>query len=154
MVKKIYEVEALNLAKAADIAIFIFENHAPNSWSKEEIEHLKNFYLETKGNAINPEPQYKNIASLRYLNEAIFTPFQEGSGHYVNLFWEKIKEAGLPFNRVNKLEKILKRKRINNQQEYDYVIDTLVHFQQEGFLSEEDVMCLNNYIDAFERKNK
>lgn len=51
------------------------------------------------------------------------------------------------------MEKILKRKKINNQQEYDYVIDTIVPFQQEGIISEEDVKNLNKYIEIFETKN-
>lgn len=153
MKKQNYAEEAQYLAKAVDIAIFIFENYAPKSWSNADIQHLKDFYLETKNRIINPEPQYKNIASLKYLNEDIFTPFQEGYGNYVNLFWKEIKEAGLPFIRVNKMEKILKRKKINNQQEYDYVIDTIVPFQQEGIISEEDVKNLNKYIEIFETKN-
>ncbi len=154
MTKKKYDEEAQSLAKAIDIAIFIFENHAPEPWSNADIQHLKDFYLETKYRIINPEPQYKNSTSLKYLAEEILTPFQEGQGNYVNLFWEKIQEAKLPLIRVNKMDKILKRKRINNQQEYDYVIDTLVPFQQEGLLSDEEVLSLNNYISIFEKKNK
>lgn len=154
MAKRIYEEEAKYLADAIDIAIHVFENYPLPSWNKAQIDHVKNFYLESKNSALNPEPKYKNIASLKYIKDDIFTPFQEGSGKYVDVFWMKIKESNLPFERENKLEKILKRKRINNEQEYNYVIDTIVPFQQEGRISEEDVINLNTYIDNFEKKNK
>jgi len=79
--------------------------------------------------------------------------FQEGSGNHVEAFWKEIKNAGLPFKRENKLVKILKRGKIKNALEYDFIIDVLVPYQQEGLLTQEEVVLLNQMIGEFENKN-
>jgi hypothetical protein len=58
----------------------------------------------------------------------------------------------LPYERENKLEKILSKRKIKNRQEYDYVIDTMVPFKQEGIISDSDFELLNQLIGEFERK--
>lgn len=111
-------------------------------------------YSGWKDELINPQPQYANMASLKYSIDEVFTYFQEGNGQTVEKFWEKIKEAGLPYKRENKLVKILKRKRIKDDIEYDFVIDVIVPYQEEGLISADEVALLNQWIGDFEKKIK
>jgi hypothetical protein len=92
------------------------------------------------------------MSSLKYKEEDVFIYFQEASGETVNEFWKRIKESGLPYKRENKMEKILKRKKIRNDIEYNYVIDTIVPLQQEGVLSKEDVSLLEQMMAQYEQK--
>ncbi len=61
----------------------------------------------------------------------VFTYFQEANGDTVEYFWRRLKEENLDSKRVTKLELILKRARIKNQEEYDFVTDTIVPFEQD-----------------------
>jgi hypothetical protein len=78
--------------------------------------------------------------------------FQESNGQAVNYFWEQISQAAIPIKRENKMAKILKRKRIKDRAEFDFLIDVLVPYQQGGMLTEEDVKKVNQMISEFERK--
>ena len=157
-----YKIESQNLAKAVDIAITVFREFPPKGWDmhyvtadKNQIAHFIELYREWKENALNPEPQFCNMQSLKYVYENIFTIFQEGHGAFVEEFWKEIKAQDLPYKRENKMVKILKRKKINNIQEYDFVIDVILPYQQEGLITNDDVDLLNELISKFEnKKNK
>ena len=112
------------------------------------------FYNDRKERLLNAEKKFQTLQSLKYSIEDFFIYFQEAAGPDVDEFWRRIKEANLPYERENKLEKIMKRGRIRNDIEYDYVIDTIVPFQQEGILSEENVKKLNEMIEKFENKRR
>ncbi|WP_310557038.1 hypothetical protein [Flavobacterium sp.] len=143
-----------NLAKAIDIAIESFQKHPPKIWDDKTVRHFINIYLDIKEKSLSPLPQYKNLKSLNYEVNDIFIFFQEGSGDAVNYFWDKIKEHNLPYKRENKLAKILKRKKIKDDIELDFVIDVMVPYQQEGLINEEEVILLNTYIGDFENRVK
>src|SRR5690349_9615327 len=116
--KRNYEQEAEKLAKVIDIAIEACEKHMPEN----DITTQKYFisgYTKFKEEALSPKPEYKNLKSLDSLKNDVFIYFQEGKGDTVEYFWKRIKEENLDFKRVNKLNKILKRKRIVSQEEYD-----------------------------------
>lgn len=156
-----YAEAALNLAKAADIAIAVIQKFPPKGWNehyvtenKNEIDHFIDVYKEWKENALNPKPQFRNLKSLKYEYDNIFTEFQEGSGTFIEEFWKEIKAQNLPYKRENKLAKILKRKKINNIHEYDFVIDVIVPYQQEGLINEEEVVLLNKWLGEFENRKK
>lgn len=157
MASEKYHKEAENLIKAIDIAIEIFRNHSPKEWYEHkvgdinQVEHTIKCYKDMKQQRINAEAKYQNLASLKYCVEDVFIYFQEASGETVNEFWKKIKEANLPYERENKMGKILKRKKIRNDIEYDYVIDTIVPLEQEGVLTKEDVELLNQMIGQYEQ---
>ena len=151
--KRTYEEEARKLAQAIDIAIEAVKTHPPKGYKPEHIEHFVNSYMEFKSIALNPKPQYKKLASLKHNIQDVFTFFQEGSGDAVDFFWRKINEHKLPYERENRLQKILTKKKIKNYAEYDYVIDNIVLFEQEGLINRGDVITLNKLLADFE-KNK
>ena len=76
--------------------------------------------------------------------------------HFIDVYkeWKEIKAQNLPYKRENKLAKILKRKKINNIHEYDFVIDVIVPYQQEGLINEEEVVLLNKWLGDFENRKK
>lgn len=121
-----YKEASENLGKAIDIAINVTKENPPKGWDEKTILHVVNLSLEIKKNAIDPKPQFRNLKSLKYDVEMVFTKFQEGHGRYVKEFWKEIKLQKLPYKRENKMVKILKRKKINNIHEYDFVIDVIV----------------------------
>jgi hypothetical protein len=156
-----YKIASENLAKALDIAIAVVQKFPPKEWeehyvteNKNEIDFTIDLCNERKEMALNPKPQYCNMQSLKYLYEDIFTQFQEGNGVFVEEFWKEIKAQNLPYKRENKLAKILKRKKINNIHEFDFVTDVIVPYQQEGFINEEEVVLLNKWLGDFENRKK
>jgi hypothetical protein len=60
----------------------------------------------------------------------------------------------LPYKRENRMAKILKRKKIINDIEYDFVTDVIVPYQQEGMITEEEVISLNTYLGDYENRKK
>ncbi|WP_395052353.1 hypothetical protein [Flavobacterium sp.] len=142
-----------NLIKAAEIAIESLKRFPPKEWDNVSFNHTLNCCFERLFLIKNPEPKYRNLRSLKYLEKEVFTRFQEGAGENIEEFWRRIKEEGLPNKRTNKLKKILKLKKINNDFEYDFVIDVIVSYRQEGLITEEEVILLNKYLGVFELKN-
>jgi hypothetical protein len=94
------------------------------------------------------------VASLKYDISNALIYFNEGSGQAIEEFWKKIKEENLPFKRENKLKKILKRKKIANDIEFDFVTDVLVPYIQEGLITQEEEMLLKQYIGDYEGKKR
>lgn len=154
MPTKIYLEKAQNLSKAIDIAIDVVKKNPPKGFDQSLIDHFTKTYLESKNMALNPEPKYANTKSLSYIINDVFIYFQEGSGDDVNIFWKEIKKAGLPYKRENKMDKIFKRKRIKNQVEYDFVIDTMMPYKELGLLDNADIIVLNKFIGDFEQRYK
>lgn len=163
MASKKYIEARDNLIKAIDLANEALLKY-PNGKEKQEfvydgisytvLEWTIKWLNEVKKRRLNEEKKYETLQSLKYSIEDVFTYFQEAAGPDVDEFLRLIKEANLPYERENKLEKIMTRGRIRNDIEYDYVIDTIVPFQQEGILSNEDVKKLNEMIEKFERKRR
>jgi hypothetical protein len=154
MASKKFIEAAQNLSKAATIAIESLKKYPPKYWETGELNHVVNCYDERLFFINNPEPKFQNMRSLKYLEEDVFTRFQECSGENVEEFWKRIKEENLPFKRENKMAKILKRKKINNDIEYDFVTDVIVPYQQEGMITEEEAVLLNTYLGNFENRQK
>ena len=147
-----YKDSVENLSKAIDIAVNVINQTPPDKFREQDIKQFISVYLEYQNKILNPQPQFANMTSLKYSINDIFTYFQEGAGQTVDMFWEKIKEIGLPYKRENKLAKILKRKRIKDDIEFDFVIDVLVPYRQEGLINEEEWVLLNKWIGDFESK--
>jgi hypothetical protein len=153
-VSKKYEEEAEKLVKAIDISVEAFQNFPPSNRTESQL-HL--IYMGSKRNrelALNPEPRYRKLASLKYLIEAVLTPFQEGAGEHVEYFWKRVAKENLGYQRENKLEKILARGKIKGRIEYDYVIDSLVVAQQSNIINEQQAAELSDMLAAFEKQKR
>lgn len=150
MASKKYIEQSTNLIKAIDIAISVLKTTPPKGFNEEHISIVLKSYNGFKKQILEAELKYQNLASLKYDIENVFTYFQEASGTTVNEFWKMIKEVGLPYERVNRIEKLLKRRKIRNQMEYDYVVDTIVPYKQEGIISDSDFVLLSKLIGEYE----
>jgi len=152
MAKLNYKEQANALSEAIDIAIDSVKKFPPKGFDETHLNHFITTYLEFKNNALNPEPQYRNSQSLAYIKSDVFTYFQEGSGDAVNDFWKQVGERNLGFLRENKLVKILKREKIKNRIEYDFLIDVIVPYQQEGLINAAEAKQLAKMLAEFEKK--
>jgi hypothetical protein len=152
MAKRTYEEEANKLSKAIDFAIEAFEKECPVDFEPHHQEHFINTYKGWKKSVLNPEPQFKKLASLKYNIDDVFTYFQEGAGPTVEYFWKKVDEAGLDYKRENRMRKILDRGKIKGRTEFNYVIDMFVVAQQNGMITREEAERLNKMLKEFEEK--
>lgn len=153
MTKFDYESEANKLAQAINIAIESFKMHPPDGFDEKQLTHVINVYEKYKTEVLSPEKRFRNKSGLNQSTNEVFTYFQEGHGNTVNIFWDKINKSKLDFKRENRLAKIIKRKKIKDHIEYDFVIDTLVPYQQEGLISSDEIELLNNLISDYEAKS-
>ena len=149
-----YVVAVNNLFTAIDIAIKSIKKYPPINWDDNAVNQFVDVYIMYKERRTNCEKKFQNLSSLKYSVQDIFTYFQECSGLAVEEFWKQIKDAGLPYKRENKLAKILKRRKINNDIEYDFVTDVIVPYTQEGLITEEESILLKQYLGNFEMKVK
>jgi hypothetical protein len=149
-----YDIAASNLLTAADYAIESFKRFLPKHFDENQTKQFINSYEMFKNIIINAKPEFKTMASLKFDIENIFTYFQEGSGDTVEYFWKKINENNLPYRRENKMVKILKRGKINNAIEYDFAVDVIVPYQQEGIITKEEAKIISHMIGVFESKKK
>ena len=152
--KRTYQEEANKLATAIDIAIEAFTVECPPDFEKSHQEHTISCYANWKESCLNPEPQFRNLASLKYSINDVFTYFQEGTGKTVEYFWKKINDAKLDYKRENKLEKILNRGKIRGRVEYDYVTDMIVVAEQAGMTSKEETIKLSDMLREYESSKK
>lgn len=90
---------------------------------------------------------------LTYADDMIFIFFNEAPiSADVDLFWTRIKEAGLPFTKKNPLSTIFKRGSIRGMKEYDVVKDCIVPWFQTGLITEEQMGELEVMLNQFEAK--
>ena len=149
-----YQIESERLSKAIDIANEALMKFPPKNWTNENLKHFEKCYLEWKDLALNPEPKFKTISSLKYLIESVFTFFNESSGEAVEFFWKLIRDQNLNYKREDKLSKILQRGNIKGQIEYEYLVDALVIAKQDKRISASEFQLLSSMIGDFEEKIK
>ncbi len=152
--KKEYTIEAEKVAKAIDIAIESLINHPPIGFKESDVSQFVKVYKEYKEDALNPLPQFRKLASLKYIINDILTFFQETQGEAVESFWKRVNEEDLGFKREDKLRKILDRGKIRGQIEYDLAVDLIVAAEQEGRITKEDANRLSEMIGKYELKQK
>ena len=150
--RKVYEIEAQKLAKAIDIAIEAFNKYIPENFEQKHLDHIINCYLEWKKEILNPEPKYRNLTSLKYKINDVFTLFQEDKGETVEYFWKRINESELDYKRVNKFGKIIKRGKIKGRIEYEYIIDMIVVAKQTKMINENEYKMLNEMLNEMINK--
>jgi hypothetical protein len=149
-----YDIEAIKLSKAIDIAIDSYSKFPPKDFTQANIDHVVNLHHEWKNSVLNPEPQFRKIGSLKYQIENIFTFFQEGTGEAVEYFWRQLANEDLGYVRVDKLRKIIDRGKIKGRIEYEFVVDQIVAAEQCARITREESLKLSNMLGDFETGKK
>ncbi|MCB0704277.1 MAG: hypothetical protein KDC34_03170 [Saprospiraceae bacterium] len=148
--RQLYQERAEQLAKAIDIA----EKIMLSSKSLDDITktHFLNWGRELKNLALHPEPVFRKIASLKYLENDFLVYWNEAEGKDVEDFWIEIYKNGIDYERKDTIQAVLKRNKIKDVHEYDNVIDNIVVAEQIGRINTEQVIELNRLIADFEQR--
>jgi hypothetical protein len=147
-----YEEQADKLVKAVNIAERIIKESA--DFNAELAKSMLDFGTQVKHMALNPEPQFRRIVSLKYLESDFFTFWNESSGADVDKFWHRVFESKLGYVRKNAIQAVLKRRKIKNVHELDFITDNIVVYEQTGRLNQEQLIELNKYIGEFEIRKR
>ncbi len=151
MSKTDYNSQAELIVNVIDLAINCFTKNAPKEFEENHIKQFVNTYIDYRNKVINPEPQFRNLKSLKYIKNDILTYFQEGTGKTVDVFWKEVNEKQFGIVRVNKFEKVLHRGKINNQIEYDIIIDLYNSYIETNMLSNIEIIKINELILGYEK---
>jgi hypothetical protein len=81
--------------------------------------------LSTGPMALNPELGFATLSSLRSLEAAFFTSWNEEVGPEVEAFWAEVTRRKLPFARRDAVAQVLARGRITHREDYETVTDRL-----------------------------
>ncbi len=138
------------MARAIDIAIESLSKYPPVGFNEAHVNQFINVYKDYKASVLNPLPQYKKLASLKYIINDILTFFQESKGEAVEYFWEKVNEENLGYKREDKLRKILNRGKIRSRIEYELAVDSIVAAEEVGRITIEEACLLGKIIGEFE----
>lgn len=152
--RKSYDIEALKLVKAIEIAIESYTSYPPEFFTKENIEQTVGIHQDWKNSILNRESKFRNMASLKYDIQNVFTFFQEGHGRTVEFFWERLAKEDLGYQREDKLRKIIENNKIKNLIEYNLVIDSILAAEQLGRITRTESIQLSNLIGEFESRKK
>lgn len=145
-----YEERADKLAKTIDIAEQIIRES--RNFNADVRKPMLDFLTQVKHMALNPEPQFKKLLSLKYLESDFFIFWNESSGPDADKFWDRVFEAKLGYVRKDAIQDALERKKIKNIHEFNFITDNIVVYEQSGRLNQEQVIELNKYIGEFERR--
>lgn len=149
--KLTYQDRAERLAKIVDIAESVIKGS--DILSDDTKSGKLQWGRQIKEMALNPEPQFKRVASIKYLEDDFLTYWNEASGPDVEKFWSTLNNGGIDFERKDIIKAILKRGKIKDIYEYDYVIDNIVVAEQLGRINNGQVDELNRFLGEFEQKN-
>lgn len=152
--RKNYDTEALKLVKVIEIAIESYTKHPPEFFTQENIEQIVRIHQDWKNSLLNRESKFRNMASLKYDIQNVFTFFQEGQGRTVEFFWERLAKEDLGYKREDKLRKIIENNKIKNLIEYNLVIDSILAAEQLGRITRTESIQLSNLIGEFELRKK
>lgn len=149
--KQTYQERAGRLAKIIDIAETVVKSS--DSLSEDMRSHMLQWGQQIRNMALNPEPQFKRVASIKYLENDFLTYWNEASGPDVERFWSTVGNSGIDFERKDILKAILKKRLIKDIHEYDYVVDSILVAEQLGKINAEQVVELNKFLGEFELRN-
>lgn len=150
MARRTYDEAAAALVRAIDIG----EEVLTRASKVENRDDLVAFGKETRRMALSPEPAFRKVASLRYLEDAFFTYWNESAGKHIATFWKRIAEAGLPYRPRDIVREVLDRGRIRNRQEYDNVQDWMVVGEQEGRFTAAESETLSRLLGEYEGRGR
>jgi hypothetical protein len=145
-----YEKQAGKLSKAIEIAEQIIKESS--DFNADWATQMLAFGAQVKRMALHPEPKFRRLTSLKYLESDFFTFWNESRGTDIDKFWDKVLKSDLGYVRKDAIQNALKRKKIKTMQELDFIVDNLVVYEQTGRLNREQVIELNKYIGEFEKK--
>lgn len=148
--RKTYNEKANEIVKAIELAKEVILDST--ELAQEMKEHMIDFGNETKELALNPEPQFRKVASLKYLENDFFIYWNETEGEDIEKFWKKVSANKLNFKRKDIIQKVLKRKRIKDIHEYNVIVDRLVVAQQLEQINQSEAQLLSRLIGEFEEK--
>jgi hypothetical protein len=147
-----YQERADSLAKAVDVAVKIINES--ERLGNDTKTPMISFCNQIKQIALNPEPQFKKVASLKYLENDFLIYWNESSGKEVDAFWNEIYKNGIDFERKDTIQTVLKRGKIKDIHEYDNIVDNIVVAEQIGRINKEQATELSQMIGDFENRNK
>ncbi len=148
--KLTYQERAERLEKAIDISEKIVSQSVEIEISLKKA--MLNFGNTTKNDALNPEPEFRKIASLKYLENDFLTYWNEAKGNDIEIFWKEIYNNGIGFERKDTIKLVLKRNKIKNRNEYNSIIDTIVVAEQIGRITTKQKEILSKLIGQFESR--
>ncbi len=150
--RETYEERAQKLALAVEIAQEII-NTSSKLTDLDKKEYLKLGQL-VKGCALNPRKGFKRMDSLKYLESDYFVHWDEIENPEGHRFWTELFKKGLYRERRNIIEKVLKRNKIKNIAEFEFINDTIVVAEQTGHITESQSKQLNQLMGEFEFNQK
>lgn len=136
-----------SLITLTELAIDIFRSHDTN-----KNRGLIDGYELLKEHLINLDSKFMNRKGLSDIEDSILTFFNESSGELVSSFWDRITELDLPYRKKDKLTQILKRGRLINRNEFDFVTDTLVAMRQENKISFKEFELLSKMLEDYQNR--
>jgi hypothetical protein len=152
--RKDYNTEAVRLSKAIDIAVEAVGKYPIAKMSAEQNAHFIKCYLEWKEAVLNPKPEYRSLASLKYSIQDVFIYFNEMTGPDVEYFWNEVEEQQLGYERNDILAKIFERGKIRGRTEYEFAVDVIVVYRQTGKITQEEASKLGAMIGEYEKPKK
>lgn len=145
-----YQERAERLGKAIDIAEKIISQSLEMEFSLKKA--MLSFGNTTKNDALNPEPEFRKIASIKYLEDDFLIYWNEAKGSDIESFWKEIYSKKIGFERKDVIELVIKRNKIKNKNEYNTIIDTIVVAEQIGRITTEQREILSELIGQFEKQ--
>lgn len=147
-----YQERAERLSKAVDIAVKIVNES--EQFGDDFKTPMINFCNQLKQMALNPEPQFKKVASIKYLENDFLTYWNESTDKEVDKFWIEIHKNGIDFEKKDTIKTVLKRGKIKDINEFYNIIGNIVIAEQIGWIDQEQIIELNRMIGDFENRNK
>jgi len=149
--RQTYQQRAEHFAKVCDIAVEVLSEA---DIADDEKTRMIKISHSDKQMALFPQSMYKRIDSLKCIESENLWYWNEHHGLHIDKFWQKIKDAGLDYYRKDIFQIVLKRSRISNRTEYDYVIDEILVAEQLGRITPDEAKRLNSYLLNYENSRK
>lgn len=149
--RQTYETRAALFAAACDIGYDIL---AKADIPDEEKQRELRIILSDKHSALNPPPQFKRIDSLKCLEAEHFWYWNEKTGPHIREYWKAIANAGLPFKGKDIIAMVLKRGRVKDIHEFDFLKDELFAAEQIGRISNPEAEIIKAAMVKFECRKK
>jgi len=147
-----YTERAVKLLAIIDIGISAIERFPPPGFDDNQVKIFTDSYRLYRSKIENPEKTFMTIKSLKISEDRVLIYFMEAHGEAVDYFWNEVKAQNVGFNRINKLRKVLKKKRLKSEIDYNFIIDVIGPYQEEGLINGDEIQKLNNLLVEFEKR--